>query len=1512
MKKFTCLSIFLLMLVLQPTMAQRRVDKLDRGLVAMKSGTGVYLSWRIFGEEYYDVQYHVYRNEQKITTEPLNVSNYRDASGKASDTYAVAPVIRGEEKDPCPAVPVWGTSYKEITLTHEGILSTLVPNDATCADVDGDGELEIIMKFDNLSEIEQAYPKYGPKIGDVVTGEYTIFECFKLDGTRLWWINCGPNMGDFQNNEQNIIAYDWDGDGKAEVILRAADGTVVHHRDGTTFTVGNSTNNERAANGGGVNWFQTTDKEYLLYLNGETAETYHCFSYPLRRLDDGETDLTKAWGDKGWAHRCSKHFFGAPYLDGRNPSIFLARGIYTRHKMIAYDVNPATHKLVQRWRWDCNANGPWKGQGYHNYTIADVDMDGRDEIVFGSMVIDDNGKGLSTTGFGHGDAHHVSDLDPYHHGLEIFACMEDDPGTNYRDATTSKVYYRYDDAPRDVGRCMAGNFTNSFPGAMGTPTDVGPISLVKAGAVSGLGEAGVNQNMRIYWDGDLLSETFNYVNGTNTAGCVAKYGSWSPIYTMEGSLTNNDSKGTPCYQGDILGDWREEVIMRTANNNIRIYSTPTFTNNRVYTLWHDHQYRNAMVWQMCGYNQPPHLSYFLGELEGITTPPPPLSMTDRTEVANNGIISSELNGKHVIVCETKNTKVSIEDGAMPYILTFNVPTWVEGSAPSECTTKSTPIKTTTYTCTVTGGGLAGEARLVKQGDGVLSLPAVEFTHTGETNIWEGTLNFNGTMKNSPLWLNRFSELNADGASFKSIRSEYGAVIRPGGANKRGTITTGEMTLGFGSRIIVDLYGEDISSDTLKVRTLNLEHKTGTAWEKGGPQYLTPVIQLVGHLGNGETALKPGKYVVAEATEGITGTGEDVVLEGLETTKKYVYVEDNKLIVEILGLRDATTITWNGNAGNTWDYAETANFSLEGAEEPTFFVSGDKVYFGDGASVKTISVDSDVYPDSIFVDNTAVYNFSGSGAISGGATLVKTGTGNLVMNGNNSYTGGNRLSGGTVTVKQLSNQYNATGNLGAMTNVASKFIMENGAILQVTSSTEMGSPMRMVGEEGGVINNTADLVMPQPISGTKLTKKGAGTMKISAGNTVQRLVIAAGTVANASGTPATTVEFQGGTVNESRGTSYNIEVPARKTGTQNLVENSTYTNRLTGAGTFTIHQPRLQSYGFTTRCKIQQNWSAFEGTVKATTAASDVYFSLDNGNGLPKGTLDIQESRIVVNSSGKAFAIGKVSGNSGTLGGVVTFSQSAPSGTCTWNLGWDGSSWSWGGKITGTSAVTKEGTCKMTFTGSGDFSGTCSVNAGELCLNSSSTRIMLGTNKLSVASGAMLTGKGRLGNSLTTISSGAILRSGATETNTNGDLNFGGKDLTVNGIVQSYISGKTSFSKFSNIGTLTLNGTLRLLGREGMSLTEGAEIQLFEASTIVLGSNLQLDLCEPNVAKGLTWDTSRLAEGILVVGPAPDGILSLREALRLHKDIYTLSGTRLTTPPMRSGIYIIDGSKVVIK
>ena len=1206
--------------------AQRSMDKLDRGLVAVKSGSGVYCSWRVLGEEYYDVTYNIYRDGTKLNSQPLTVSNYTDAGGSTTSKYKVTAVVCGTEQAPCDEVTPWGQSYLEITPDHGSLTSTYVPNDACMADVDGDGELEILLKFDNASWASTSYQKSG------YNGEYFIMEVYKLNGQKLWWVDFGPNMADFQNNEQNIVAYDWDGDGKAEAVMRASDGTVIHMADGTTQVIGDASKNYLGLTNTDQ-WFVHEGNEFLVYMNGNTGKPYQVMEYPLKRLAAGETDLNAAWGD-GYGHRSTKHFFGAPYLDGRKPSIFLARGIYTRHKMIAFDVNPSTHQLTERWRWFNNTPGNWYGQGYHNYAVVDVDWDGRDEICFGSMVIDDNGRGLSTTGLGHGDAQHHGDFNPYVHGQETFTCNEDNPGNNYRDATTSKLYYRFTSA-KDDGRCMAGNFSNEIPGAMAFSGRDEPISCVTNGHVSELIKSYVTDNFRIYWDGDLLEECFDGA-ATNGNGVIYKYKKGA-IATLAGSMTNNDTKKTPCYQGDILGDWREEVVMRTGDNKIRIYTTTTPTEWRNYTLWHDMQYRNAMVWQMCGYNQPPHVSYFLGELEGITQAPPALTMTDRKEIANGGSISN--NDEQIIMAETNDMTVSVSDGASPYIFFDNAPSWVQGTGNND------NIKYTYYTHTLTGGAFSGSMRLVKQGDGTLVLPTVTETYTGNTDVWAGTLRFDGTMQSSPVWLNRHTNLISDGGHFKGgITADYNATIYPGGKDKAGQLTVTNLNLNFGSRVVFDVYA-DYSADQFTATTLSIETKD---WQNG-PEYSTPVFEIVVH----GDKLPGGKYLLATVGN-LTGNLSDVVLEGTGDQKAELTYEDGKVYLKITDVRDAASVVWNGGSDGIWDLAETENFKLDG--DATIFVGGDAVIFNDDAQQTTINVNETLLPSSVVFNNSSKnFTLQGTGSLVGNAPLTKNGSGTLTINNKNQLTGGVNLNAGKVTVSSLANtdgiEYGALGT-------TSNRIAFNGGTLSV-SGTFVGTQPVTLGAQGGTIEvlSGKQLTLSGSIAGSKrvLSKNGNGTLVLNGSGGYGTLCINNGTVQMGEISVIhqypDTVVLNGGTMKDPDDIySYStnkttVVVPEGKTGTWWLDARCNYTGKLLGKGTLTIYVTNVRS-------NLKGDWSQFEGTLnfqKQKTGAYDPLIIWDNTKGLEKATLTG-----IFDNSGKNLSVGTIMGNA-TLTGNGTYS-----------------------------------------------------------------------------------------------------------------------------------------------------------------------------------------------------------------------------------------------------------------
>lgn len=1486
----------LALLVSMGANAQRFTDKLDRGLVAVKTTKGVYCSWRIQADEYYDVKYNLYRDGTKVNAEPLDVSNFTDTSGSESSQYTVKAVLNGVEQQASKAATVFKSNYKEIKIKHDASLkATYEPNDACCADVDGDGEVEILMKFNNKEEGEQLYPKNGPTINGVATKEYSMLACLKQDGTVLWWVNCGPNMGDFQNNEQNIVGYDWDMDGKAEVVMRLEEGSTVHMADGTTYTIGANgkngsswTNYREPKASGSVEWFTHYGKEFLWYCEGATGKPYQCIEFPLKRLEDGETDLKAAWGDD-YGHRSSKYFFGAPYLDGKHPSIFLGRGIYTRHKFIAYDVDPKTHDLKVRWKWTNNQPGsPWYGQGYHNYIVADVDWDGRDEIVWGSMVIDDNGKGLSTTGLGHGDAQHIGDFNPYIHGQEMFACNEDNPSNNYRDATTSKIYYRKTDT-NDDGRCLAGNFYNDFPGAVGHSAHDTPISTVTNDHVS-TNTNGLSMNFRIYWDGDLLEECFNNTEVTKPGvGTIA---------TFLGAYSNNSTKATPCYQGDIFGDWREEVIERTADNNIRIYTTNEPTKWRNYSLWYDHQYRNGMVWQPCGYNQPPHVSYFLGELEGITIAPPPLTTTGREEVGSS--ISKALDGKHALLATTGDATVSVAEGASPAIFTDNAPSWVQGTAASECRTKDTEIKYTYYTHTLTGGAFTGGMRLVKQGDGTLVLPNVKQTYTGKTDVWAGTLQFDGTMESSPVWLNRFAELNSNGGNFKGgIKADYGSVIRPGGKESIGTLTTSSLDLGFGARVVFD--AKDGNVDKLVAAKMSIEKK----YWKNGPQYNTPVFEFA-------TAPAPGTYTLAEVGE-LTGKLSDIVVEGLDGHKFSLEYTDGKIVLNISDTRDSESCVWTGEKGSVWDLMSTENFS----SSDKMFVTGDELTFNDDAATSNVSIAEDVTPGNLyFKNNKKVYSLAGKGSILGEGSLNVEGTGTVYVKNTNKYSGGTNIKGGTLIPTTLANKDGLEyGSLGAADNTIT---LSNTGILKVTKGMTSSHPI-VLGEDGGVINNTGTLILNGGIrkgSGKNrdLYKMGAGTLQLNSTADFDVLYINQGTVydfqdGHFSGK---TIVLNGSkvvlqasnSIYSSNSDNVNIEVPKGKSGIWYPDGRCDYTGKLTGEGTIDI-------YGTWIRCPFKGDWSKFEGTINAKRGSKNAYepvFDFNNTYGIPLATLNV-DSRFTKDyafcTNGKSFAIGALTGS-----GYISNGGNFGSGANTLTIGGKNTNFEFKGSINGSNVV-KNGTGIWTISSENVLANAKSLKIldGVVKLNkATATSSMTAPTVLYVQNEGELRGVGcTYGVSLL---KGGILRPGSNaetaQTNNTGVINIlknlnaiAGSSIYVNKTkadsisVNAYTGSKSLAWAFLNVGgNAVLNGTIYVTYKDTWTPAVGDYVRVLDCAGSISG-NPTFEL--QALPAGLEWDTTPfLSTGTIRVAVST-GIKEVGlDGGSFKADVYTIGGFKLTS------------------
>lgn len=915
--------------------AQRKTDKLNRGLVAVvpNGGNGVFLSWRIQANEYYGVKYNIYRDGSKLNEKPLDVSNYYDSNGSTTHSYTVKAVVDGVEENVGEVAKVFDSghsgnapSYLEFALedvydrgghlvycscgNHQPnptYAQNYSINEASVADLDGDGEVELMVKRINVSDAntDDTYSFNNELYSATNDRAYSLIEIYKLNGERLWWIDCGPNMVSQNCTELNCIGFDWDEDGKAEFLMRGADNMIIHTSDGGKIYVGNPSINTRgdldSHTDANYAWTRTGN-EYLVYLYGSTGKPfrnttsygdgsqYTPMTYPLLRLEGDET-LAVAWGEgnvkRAYGHRASKYFMGAPYLDGRKPSLFLGRGIYTRIKMCAMTLE--NHEWKSKWEWSNNVKGsPWYAQGYHNFVIADVDKDGRDEIVYGSMTIDDSGFGLSTTGLGHGDAMHVGDFDPFRKGMEIFSCNEDEPtyGSNFRDATTAEIIYRFQDT-RDDGRCMAANVTNNYPGCVFKSSHSGYISscdATKKHEATGATDEGLfgsyspsfSQNFRIYWDGDLLDET---LDGDDTEGNVKIFkGDVGGIMQTEGCALVNYTKNNPTFQGDILGDWREEIVVRTSDNNkIRIYTTADPTEYRIPSLWYDYQYRNAMVTQTLVYNQPPHVSFFMGEMEGLVKVPVPSTMEGRVEIETDGgvVPSGQVD---VFAYNKGNITIPQGTGASPRSLVIDVPSTISGSAVTDAQNAVYDITSLHATSTLTNGSLTGSMNFVKQGDGLLIVSANStYSYTGNTDVFAGSLLFKGEMKNSPVWMNRHTTLYSNGIFNRAVTMEYGSTLYIGESSENdgsspsaecSTVVIDTLNLHEGSRVVFDIDKASKLSDVLNMKSLSLRKRD---W-KYGPKYLAPVFEF-----KSTNVLEKGNYKLGklDSANGLM----DAIIEG---------------------------------------------------------------------------------------------------------------------------------------------------------------------------------------------------------------------------------------------------------------------------------------------------------------------------------------------------------------------------------------------------------------------------------------------------------------------------------------------------------------------------------------------------------------------------------------------------------------------------------------------------------
>ena len=636
-----------------------QTEKLNRGVVAFRCAPdSVAVSWRYLPTDPADVEFCVVRNGKETVAvvgagQPTFVKDCLPA-GKTA-TYEVAAVSGKtkikEAKGKWTVAANAPVGYLELSLQRpDSIPNTIrgeaisytryVANDATAADLDGDGQMEIILKWDPTDSRDNSQSGLTSP---------TIIDAYRLDGQRLWRINLGRNIRSGAHYTQFLVA-DFNGDGRAELICRTSDCTI----DGKGKVLGDASADHRRqldnqvyqANGNpreqfrGPAWPKEIDRksrkggfiykgpEWLTVFDGKTGRAISTVDYLPARGEIG------GWGDN-YANRSDRFLAATAYLDGKHLSAVFCRGYYTRTGIAAYDFDGK--KLTLRWLFDTNGSllpsaanpstleqvlpstpqkdgktlASYAGQGNHNLRVADVDGDGCDEITYGSMAVDNDGIGLYNTGFGHGDAMHLTSFS-LGAPLSVWDCHENKrDGSELRDARTGKVIFQIL-SPSDVGRCMAADISASNPGLEMWSSASGGICDIRGEVIDST--ARVPINFGIWWDGDLLRELLDHETVSKYVGAR----NCTPLMKMEGCAFNNGSKSNPSLCADILGDWREEVVVRTADSrSLRIYISPIPTRYRFHTFLADPVYRHSVTMQNIGYNQPTNVGFYFGaELEG--------------------------------------------------------------------------------------------------------------------------------------------------------------------------------------------------------------------------------------------------------------------------------------------------------------------------------------------------------------------------------------------------------------------------------------------------------------------------------------------------------------------------------------------------------------------------------------------------------------------------------------------------------------------------------------------------------------------------------------------------------------------------------------------------------------------------------------------------------------------------------------------------------------------------------
>ena len=1515
---------------------QRLQQKTGRGVVVAnrnggrsvtsEGGSGSLISWRKLAHEPEGTTYNIYKRAKgtteytKVNASPVKKTNYTLSSLASNTEYAVAAIVNGVEGEK--SAPflyktqtwdnVWfNFDFDDSVIDHKDYRTKYV----WPMDLDGDGEYDAVVA-DRLFSGAANDDESEDSSDNTATTTHKI-QAYKLDGTLLWTVDMGPNVNICAGQNDMVLAYDINCDGKCEVIIRSSDGTRFWDKAQETWGsyVGGKATGD--TDGDGIIDYRTqtvyNPPFYISVIDGETGAE-------LAWNELKYTELTEPNGDAyrrnnrssymNFSYGAMEGHYGIAYLDGIHPSLIM--------ECEDRDNNKLHHGYILSWDFDWAGGQPsnwhhshtWvrnpKSPGcaeFHQIRILDSDGDGCDEMWAGGYGVNPAQNRFISTGLAHGDRFVISDIDPDRPGLEGFAIQQSALlGQCLYDARTGeRIKEWYLPSVYDVGRGTAMDVDASHKGyeiysyadeyyynAQGDNTGKTRSGSIYEG---------------VWWNGDLQREELNSPGGKNwgTNMMVTTVQSKSRLieFSQESSWNAEGGTGTrPAFMGDIMGDWREEIILVKQynenkdatigySNGLVGYTTAMPTNYSIYCLQQDPHYRGDCTTR--GYYQHPNTGFYLGG----DMPLPPLPPTLEADLRYASGTWSD--GAAGFTSFNQQSSHTYTDGksVMFDISAANTAVSITGEVKPSATYLMNP-KGKDFTLT---GTIGGEGTVVKSQQGTATIDG-NLSTTGLTIVSEGTLALNGSMAGA-LELRAKGTLagNAvlnDTVTFEGGLNYEGCRLAPGtAAAPYGTITSNR------SMVLPGNVYMEMNLKTKDGAACDLLHVNGDLTLKN-----TNTFTIVA----AEDVPEEGEYVLAECTGTLTANASKIKVRGLVGLNYEVEVKEKQVVLKVNGMREPTTgVVWTGSVNGQWDY-QTANFAIGG--EATAFVTNDEVLFPEEATRRTVTLTDKMVSNGVrFSHTSGTYTLNGEGGLSGEGNLTMNGTGSLVLNATKSdYTGKSILNNGTVTVKNLENKGTAS-CLGA------------GSVIEIGKGTLVVNSTNAATDRTFTLTDTAAISVPtgattlkSAVSGTKgvLVKKGAGQLNLNYGGTngYAATILEAGTLAQ--GAWNATIGKSGSTITVTGNAALNVfnnnstsAVPALtnaitiekgKTLTLNTGQRCKIQGRLQGEGTVKISFPYV-------RGDFESNCSAFEGTLNPTSGQ----FRISNTLDLSKGTYQPGAGVYTANVKSQS---GTEESRTNKIGALSSTASDALFGTGTWNVGYLGTNTTFAGTFNNSASLNKYGTGVLTLTGASACA--ISIYEGEVQAQNTSAAITSGT--ITVRNSGTLAGTGQVQN--VTVQSGGTLGAGKPETV--GTLTVNG-NLTMSSGAKLHVdtrstATRTSCDAFKVAGNVKLTSPIIEVTErsDNFSIIDDAELKVFTGTgSITITGDVTMVPATPKA--GYLWDTSALAtEGIIRIVADPTGIHEVSADLLTDDDIiYDVAGHRIKSVST-SGTYIVNSKKVYIK